>query len=200
ERLGRRPGRAFTHRLAADAEIVASPSQHHDLGGLGSTEQELGQLDGHGVRGGVPDLWSIKRDFQDRPLPGGENVAGHAWSSQTLPGGAAPAGKMRYLNKRERFAMPANPLAEPHPEPMLRRELERDTRSPLRWDLPCPPPTRRIGHPERSRRCAPLRCRPTPIRTAISLAAGCSRRWISRAGRVRGAAPNDPPRRWRPPR
>src|SRR5215470_15888132 len=91
ERLGRRPGRAFTHRLAADAEVVAGPSQHHDLGGLGGTEQELGQLDGHGVRGGVPDLWSIERDFQDRPLAGGENVAGHAWSSQTLSGGAAAA-------------------------------------------------------------------------------------------------------------
>src|SRR5215471_6827975 len=55
---------------------------------------------------------------------------------------------MRYLNKQERFAIPAKPLAGRNDEPMLRRGLERDTRSPLRWDLPCPPPTRRIGHPK----------------------------------------------------
>src|SRR5215472_18409420 len=36
---------------------------------------------------------------------------------------------MRYLNKRERFAMPAKPLAGRNHEPMLRRELERDTAS-----------------------------------------------------------------------
>jgi hypothetical protein len=73
--------RAFAHGLAADAEILAGAAQDDDLGGLGGAEQELGQFHRHGIGGGVADLWPIERDFQHRSLAGGDNVAGHAWSS-----------------------------------------------------------------------------------------------------------------------
>jgi hypothetical protein len=81
QRFRRRAGRAFAHSLAADAEIFAGAAEDDDLGGLAGAEQELGQFHRHGIGSGVADLWPIERDFQHRPLAGGENVAGHAWSS-----------------------------------------------------------------------------------------------------------------------
>ena len=84
ECLGRGAGRAVTHGLAADAEILSRTAQNYDLRCIAGTEQELGQLDCHGVRGSVSGLWPIERDFQHRSLVGSENFAGHAWSSQTL--------------------------------------------------------------------------------------------------------------------
>jgi len=84
ERFRRRAGRALAHGLTADAEILAGPAQDHDFGALARAEQELRQFDPHGVGGGVSDLRAIERDFQHRPLAGGENVAGHAFSSQSV--------------------------------------------------------------------------------------------------------------------
>src|SRR5256885_1157668 len=78
-----RAGRAFAHGLAADAEILAGPAQDHDFGALAGAKQELGQFNRHGVGGGVSNLRPIERDFQHRSLAGGENVAGHAFPSQS---------------------------------------------------------------------------------------------------------------------
>ncbi len=78
--LERRPGRPLAHGFAADAEIVARPAQHHDLGALAGAEQELGQLDRHGVGRRIADLRAVERDLEHRSLAGGENVVGHASS------------------------------------------------------------------------------------------------------------------------
>jgi len=60
-----------------------APAQDHDFGALAGAKQELGQFNRHGVGGGVSDLRPIERDFQHRSLAGDENVAGHAFPSQS---------------------------------------------------------------------------------------------------------------------
>src|SRR2546430_1858446 len=78
-----RAGRAVAEGLAPHEEPPAAPARAEVVGVRAGAKEELGQFNRHGVGGGVSNLRPIERDFQPRSLAGGENVAGHAFASQS---------------------------------------------------------------------------------------------------------------------